>query len=62
MIHRDLILPVPVLLIDDQLEASQNLSHILQNFGYPKEVLLCSSSLANAVSQYRSIDGAAKST
>ncbi len=38
MIHRDLILPVPVLLIDDQVEASQNLSHILQNFGYPKEV------------------------
>lgn len=50
MIHRDLILPVPVLLIDDQVEASLNLSHILQNFGYPKEVLLCSSSLANAVS------------
>ena len=49
MIHRDLILPVPVLLIDDQVEASQNLSHILQNFGYPKEVLLCSPSLANAV-------------
>ena len=49
MIHRDLILPVPVLLIDDQVEALKNLSHILQNFGYPKEVLLCSSSLANAV-------------
>ena len=36
MIHRDLILPVPVLLIDDQVEALQNLSHILQNFGYLK--------------------------
>ena len=40
MIHRDLILPVPVLLINDQVEASLNLSHILQNFGYPKEWLI----------------------
>ena len=48
MIHRDLILPVPVLLIDHSVEQLNDLSDILLNFGYPEELLLSSTSLQHA--------------
>ncbi len=35
MIHRDLILPVPVLLIDDQVEASQKFKPHFTKFWLP---------------------------